>query len=195
MSKKEAVIISVMILIITLGLGFLGEIKISSKTTIKEEDISANYKVWNDGMGTTIHMSYITPDNIEGYEELRDLVQNYTFFQVKVEQTDGPTFLMVDLDYDRMKLYDDSGQTYRLLNTELGASTEDQRLTSLLNTYHWTMFNQAFPGGDSLAKDELVWDGILAFEPIRNDIKTLTLELVYCMSGQKNQNIVCNFEY
>lgn len=194
MSKKEAAVISIMILIITLGLGLFGEIKLSTKTTIKLEDISLNQKVWDDGMGTSIDISYISTDTIEGYEEWNDLVQNYTFFWVKVKQKEGPTFLMVDLDYDRMKLYDDSGQTYRLSNRELAASVGDQKLNTLLNTYHWTMFNQAFPGGDSLAKEELVWDGILAFEPLKNDKNSLTLELVYCMSGQKSQKIVCNFE-
>lgn len=195
MSKKEAAVISALILIITLGLGSLGEIKISTKTTIQQEVISPNYQVWNDGMGTTIHIFYVTNETIDGYEKWRSLVQDYEFFWVKVEQTKGPTFLMVDLDYDRMNLHDDNGQTYRLLNTELRSTTQDEEQKAMLDTYRWTMFNQAFPGGDSLAKEELVWEGILAFEPIKSDAKTLTLQLVYSMSGQKSRNITCNFEY
>ena len=197
MSKKEAAIVYVLSLILALGIGFIGEIKVSGKTTIQQETIKPFHKVWNDGMGTTVHINYVSPHEIEGYESWSNLIKDYTFFFIRVEQDKNSTFLMVDMNYDRMTLHDNHGRTYRLVNTEVEAATQNKELKSLLKTFHWTMFNQAFPGGKSLALHELIWEGILVFEPVENDADTLSLQLVYSMTGQKTRYICsdCKCKY
>ncbi len=189
MRKKEIIFGIIVGLLLLVVLGVCEEVKVSNGTTIINKKISENSYNWTDGMGTTVKIRYIEPEDIKKYEK----AEEYTVFDITVEQKDGPTFLMVDLDYDKMKLTDNEGKEYPLLNEEIAADTPEE-LKPLLETFKWTMFNQAFPGGESLAVDELVWNGILVFSKVDKSSKSLDLQLTYNMSGQKARHIECDFE-
>lgn len=189
MKIKEKILGIIAGLFLIFVFGAIGEIDVSNGTTITNKKITENEYIWEDGMGTTIKIKYIEKTDNEKFKELKE----YTLFDITVEQDEGPTFLMVDLDYDKMKLKDDMGTYYPLLNDEL-SKIQSQEISSLLETFKWTMFNQAFPGGESLAVNKLRWNGVLVFPRINEDAKKLNLQLTYNMSGQKVRFIECDFD-
>lgn len=196
MQKKEIIVILVLSLLVALVWLFVPEIEVSGDTTIRQEAISPVHHMWNDGMGTTVHAYYVSPEiakQDDRWAKWVDLAQQYTLFWVRMEMWEGPNFLMVDLDQERMTLHDDRDHEYRCLNEDVALATENKELRTLLTAFNLTMFNNAFPGGGSLALDEPVQEGIFLFEPLESGVETFYLHLHYSMSGQKARPI--DFEF
>lgn len=194
MFKKEVLAVIILSLLFGIGLGTVGEIDASNGTTIQHEVISLDHQVWDDGMGTTIHIYHIDPNELKNFEIDDEVLEGTILFKIRVELADDvPNFVSSNLPYSDIYLTDDFGESYQLINEEVSKLTDNDELYELLNIFDWTMCNQAFRGNEKISYEELVWEGVLIFEPADINTKNLYLQLKYFENCQQNKPIRFNF--
>ncbi|HET9529340.1 MAG TPA: hypothetical protein VFQ92_03240 [Blastocatellia bacterium] len=165
-------------------------IKVSSKTLEHYDRSNPVEPNWHNGVGLSIRAKRLDGSaHLEPhFEAYRDLINSHIAFSIVIE-IQGATYpTMIDMPYDRMRLFDSSGREYRLANQGLSEQSKDGKLRQLLETLDWSIVNNTFSRQPRTEK------ALLLFEREQSIADVLTLHLNFYHHPYKQVDLTFEFE-